>query len=94
MGFDSGDIVIIFLLQSVVIGLFGGVLGTTLGLTISVIVDNSAFPVATLETYPIAYEASNYVMAFVSGLLTTFIAGFLPARKASRVDPVDILRGT
>ena len=34
------------------------------------------------------------VMAFVSGLLTTFIAGFLPARKASRVDPVAILRGT
>jgi lipoprotein-releasing system permease protein len=94
MGFDSGDMVIIFLMQSVVIGLFGGIVGTTLGFIISWIVDNSAFPVATLETYPIAYEVSNYVMAFVSGLITTFIAGVLPARKASRVDPVEILRGT
>jgi lipoprotein-releasing system permease protein len=94
MGFDSGDIIVIFLMQSVVIGLFGGIVGTTLGFTISWIVDNTAFPVATLETYPIAYDVSNYIMAFGSGLLTTFIAGFLPARKASRVDPVEILRGT
>jgi lipoprotein-releasing system permease protein len=94
MGFNSADIVVIFLMQSVVIGLCGGIAGTALGFAISWIVDNSAFPVATLETYPIAYEVTNYVLAFCSSLITTFIAGYLPARKASRVDPVQILRGT
>ncbi len=94
MGFNSNDIVTIFLLQSVIIGLLGGVAGITLGFGISAFVDGLAFPVASLGTYPIAYKTWDYVMAIVAGLTTTFIAGFLPAYKASRVDPVAILRGT
>ena len=94
MGFNSQDIVTIFLLQSVIIGLVGGLFGVTFGFGISAFLDGLSFPVASIGTYPIAYETSDYVMAVVAGLTTTFVAGFLPAYKASRVDPVAILRGT
>ena len=94
MGFNSSDIVTIFLLQSVIIGLLGGVAGITIGFGISAYVDGLAFPVASIGTYPIAYDPSDYIMAAIAGLGTTFVAGFLPAYKASRVDPVAILRGT
>ncbi len=94
MGFNSHDIVTIFLLQSVIIGILGGVAGITVGFGISVYVDGLSFPVASIGTYPIAYDPADYVMAAVAGLSTTFIAGFLPAYKASRIDPVAILRGT
>jgi lipoprotein-releasing system permease protein len=39
------------------------------------------------------YDPSDYILAFSFGLITTFVAGYFPSRKASRVDPVSIIRG-
>lgn len=93
MGFDSKDIVQIFLTQSVIIGIFGGFVGMILGYFITLAVSYVPFHVATLKTLPVAYRAIDYGMAFFFGLLTTFVAGYLPSRKASQVDPVSIIRG-
>jgi lipoprotein-releasing system permease protein len=40
-----------------------------------------------------SYKSVDYLSAFGFGLLTTFVAGYLPAKKASKVDPVEIIRG-
>ncbi|WP_299455501.1 FtsX-like permease family protein [uncultured Microscilla sp.] len=93
MGFNGRDIIEIFLTQSVIIGMLGGVVGMALGNVISRIVNQIPFQIATLETLPIAYQAEDYIMASVFGLCTTFIAGYLPARKAANIDPVEIIRG-
>jgi lipoprotein-releasing system permease protein len=93
MGFEGRDIVEIFLVQSVIIGVLGGIVGIILGTIVSLTVNNVPFEVATLETLPMAYRPSDYFSAFGFGLLTTFIAGYLPAKKASKVDPVEIIRG-
>jgi lipoprotein-releasing system permease protein len=93
MGFEGRDIVEIFLVQSVIIGVLGGIVGIILGTIVSLSVNNVPFEVATLETLPMAYRTSDYFSAFGFGLLTTFIAGYLPAKKASKVDPVEIIRG-
>ncbi|WAC12486.1 ABC transporter permease [Dyadobacter pollutisoli] len=93
MGFDGKDIVQIFLVQSVIIGLIGGFIGLLLGFTIASIVDRIPFKIASLDTLPISYLPADYILAMVFGLIITFVAGYLPARKASKVDPVEILRG-
>lgn len=93
MGFNGKDIVEIFLSQSIVIGFIGGLIGVILGNIISRIVDNVPFEIASYDTMPIIYQPSDYIVAFTVGLLITTIAGYLPARKASKVDPVSILRG-
>lgn len=93
MGFDGKDIVQIFLTQSVIIGIIGGLIGLLLGNIFSRIVDDIPFKIASLTTLPIEFIASDYIMAFVFGVIITFIAGYLPARKASKIDPVEILRG-
>jgi len=93
MGFNGKDVVEIFLTQSVIIGLIGGLTGLMLGATIVKIVDQVPFEMGPLTTLPVTYDSSDYLMAFAFGILITFIAGYLPARKASKLDPVDILRG-
>jgi len=92
MGFEGNDIVQIFLSQSVIIGIAGGVLGLITGFGISFIIDHIPFPIEFMDTYPISYNASDYALSFFFGFITTFIAGYLPAKKASNVDPVEIIR--
>lgn len=93
MGFNGKDVVEIFITQSVIIGLIGGFTGLILGNIIVQIIDHMPFEVGILDTLPMAYNTSDYVLAFAFGVIITFLAGYLPARKASRVDPVAILRG-
>lgn len=93
MGFDGEDIVEIFLTQSVIIGLLGGVVGMAFGYVVSRLINNIPFNVAGLEVLPMTYNLDDYWLAFMFGLITTFIAGYLPARKASKIDPVEIIRG-
>jgi lipoprotein-releasing system permease protein len=93
MGFNGNDVIEIFLTQSVVIGLIGGFTGLGLGHIISKTVDNLPFEIATLTSLPMEYRSMDYFMALGFGIIITFLAGYLPARKASRIDPVDILRG-
>lgn len=93
MGFNGWNITNIFLLQAFVIGIIGGVLGLGLGYLISSLINQVPFKVAGLTTLPIMYRPTDFVLAFVFGITTTLVAGFLPARKAARVDPVLIIRG-
>jgi len=93
MGFAGNDIVQIFLFQSIVIGIIGGLLGIVFGFAVSVIVNQVPFHIATLSTLPMTYNIKDYIMSFVFGLITTFVAGYLPAKKASSIDPVSIIRG-
>lgn len=92
MGFDGRDIVQIFLIQSVIIGVIGGITGMGLGYVVSRIVNRIPFQVAGLETLPMSYYWEDYLMALGFGIITTFLAGYLPAYQASKVDPVSIIR--
>tara|TARA_R110002020_G_scaffold97708_1_gene233137 strand:+ start:59137 stop:60381 length:1245 start_codon:yes stop_codon:yes gene_type:complete len=92
IGFDGGDIVQIFLTQSIIIGIIGDLAGLFLGYVVSNLIHLIPFKIANLETLPIAFDVWDFIMAFLFGLITTFIAGYLPARKASKLDPVEIIR--
>ncbi len=93
MGFNGNDITEIFVSQAMFIGLMGGLLGLVLGNFIISILDKVPFKIGTMTTLPVTYRPEDYVLAFVFGLSFTFIAGYLPARKASKIDPVIIIRG-
>lgn len=96
IGYSSIDIVFIFLVQSIIIGLIGSLLGLGLGYIISYLIsitgiDTTDFII--VETYPINFEPVYYVLAFSFGILATLFSGYFPSKKASKVDPIKIIRG-
>ncbi|MGA0557502.1 ABC transporter permease [Larkinella sp. VNQ87] len=93
MGFSGRDVTLIFLQQALFIGLLGGLAGLALGWGISALVDQVPLRMANVDTLPVNFRLKDYVAAFSFGLITTTLAGYLPARKASQVDPVTIIRG-
>ncbi len=95
-GFAGRDVKTIFLFISLSIGIAGGLLGLLFGFILSVIIDQIPFVTASLPTvtsYPVNYNPVYYIIAAGFSLATTFFAGFFPAKKASKVDPVVIIRG-
>lgn len=95
-GFSGGDVRTIFIGLSLIIGISGGVVGLAAGLGLSVAIHHIPFTTQALpavKTYPVDFSAYRYVIGIVFALITTYIAGLFPARKASRVDPVQIIRG-
>lgn len=95
-GFSGNDVKWIFVLLSLVIGFVGGIFGLLFGFVFSKIIDNIPFVTAslpTVKTYPINYDITYYLIGFVFAMFTTTIAGLFPALKASKVDPVEIIRG-
>ena len=93
MGFSGKDILRIFLTQATVIGFTGGLTGVGLGYAISSLINQVPFHIAGLSTLPISYQLQDFIAALVFGISTTLLAGYLPARKASKIDPVVIIRG-
>jgi len=95
-GFSGNDVKWIFLSLSIIIGLAGGILGLVFGFVFSSIIDTIPFETAslpTIKTYPINYNPLYYVIGITFALFTTTVAGLLPALKASKIDPVEIIRG-
>jgi lipoprotein-releasing system permease protein len=92
-GFSGNDIMTIFLTQATVIGLLGAIVGVIMGYGLSLLITLVPFTIAGLETLPIFFRAEDFLLAVVFGIITTLIAGYLPSRKASKIDPVIIIRG-
>ena len=96
IGFSGKDVQMIFISQAMIIGLIGGILGLILGFGLSFLVSTIPFKTEALplvKTYPIDFNIWYYVIGIIFALISTFFAGYLPAKKAKKIDPVKIIRG-
>jgi lipoprotein-releasing system permease protein len=95
-GFSGKDVNRIFITIALSIGIFGGFIGLIFGFGLSSFIDQIPFNTSalpTVKTYPIDYNPKYYVIASIFSVVTTYFAGYFPARKASKIDPVIIIRG-
>lgn len=95
-GFAKKDIVRIFLSQSLIIGVLGAIAGLLLGFILSYGLSRVPFPEddwIVIKYFPVLFETKYYLAGAAFGILTTLIAGLMPAFKASKIYPVAILRG-
>lgn len=96
MGFTEGDIQGMFIVQGALIGLIGMVLGCGLGYLMSRALGSfrvNMDAVITAEYLFIVYDPMNYVTGGLSCMIAATFAAWLPARKAAKLRPVDIIRG-
>ncbi|MCX6180560.1 MAG: ABC transporter permease [Bacteroidetes bacterium] len=95
-GFSGKDVNAIFITIALTIGIFGGILGLVLGYGLSALIDQIPFntdSLPTVKTYPINYNPQFYMIGAIFSIVTTYLAGYFPSRKASKIDPVIIIRG-
>jgi len=85
VGARQRDIMQQFLLEAVVISTLGGMIGLSLGTVASIVL-------AEVTGFPLAPSFTVIVIALVVSLAVGIISGYLPARRAARLHPVEALR--
>lgn len=97
LGFAEGDMRTIFLLEGLMIGVIGSAAGWALGFGLTELLGSIKFEfragVTEVTHLPVARDLRHYLIASGFALLSAGVAGCLPARKAAKVKPVDIIRG-
>ncbi|HEX9881190.1 MAG TPA: ABC transporter permease [Hyphomicrobium sp.] len=74
-----------FLVEAIVLSLFGGLVGILLGLAL-------AWLATSALHVPFILNTSIIVVAFVFSALVGVVFGYFPARRAARLDPIEALR--
>jgi putative ABC transport system permease protein len=85
VGARGGDILVQFLVEAVTLSLIGGVLGIALGL-------GGSSAIAYFAQWRTLVRVEAVAVAFVFSAAVGVFFGFYPARKASRLNPIDALR--
>jgi len=91
IGFNGKDVVRIFVTQAISIGIMGVIGGVIMAIVLITVLRN-VYVGGDIGYFPIDYEPIKFIQGVVIGLVITFFAGYMPARKAANIDPVEILR--
>ena len=86
IGAKPSDILIQFMIESISICLVGGLIGVVLGVVASLIVN------ATVPSLPTVLDPSTIVIAVAFAVAVGLFFGIYPARRASKLNPIDALR--
>lgn len=94
IGYGPKRILQLILYQGFLLGVAGGILGLLLGYLMCVWVGSIdfGFEIGGSNHLLISYHWSIYVTAFITANVASLIASYIPAREASRLTPIDIIR--
>ena len=86
VGARQSDILQQFLIEAILVCILGGILGVLLSLGIGQLITHFAG-----GSFQMEYSTTSIIAAFVCSSLIGIVFGFIPARNAARLNPVDAL---
>jgi putative ABC transport system permease protein len=92
VGARSGDILLQFLVEAVMLSCIGGIIGFSLGVSASLGVTALINSFTTGTKWPTIISIPAAIVAFVFAACVGVFFGFYPARRASQLDPIEALR--
>jgi len=92
VGATSGDILRQFLIESIILALFGGTIGVLLGIGASVGMTMAINAWTKGSQWPIVISLPAAGVALVFAAAVGMFFGFYPAQRASKLDPIEALR--
>lgn len=91
MGYTRNDIVQLFIIQGMTLGLSGGVLGLVGGFFLCTYIESLNIG-GMMDKMHISFSLNVYLSAMLMAMASSVISSLLPARAAGSLKPIDILR--
>ena len=96
MGTSRRSIMLIFLLEAGIMGMAGVIIGCVLGYVASLAIASITIPIPPemyfgMDHLPVEIEFKNFISAGIFAMVINIIAGVFPARRASKMDPVEAI---
>ncbi|MEM4499736.1 MAG: FtsX-like permease family protein [Candidatus Woesearchaeota archaeon] len=91
-GAKNSDIRNMFLLESGLLGLIGGIIGIIIAIFISYLTQEITKNVLNLTVFLIKIKPIEGVLLIIFSMITGMISGYAPAKRASKINPIDALR--
>lgn len=97
MGYTREDISRIFIWQATIVLTVGTVAGWILGAVITYAVSRTPINIKGIfsaDTFIVSWSIWHYVAATLTAIVMVMLASLVPARRAARLEPGDVIRGT
>jgi lipoprotein-releasing system permease protein len=97
MGFTRRDIAAVFLWLGAIVLTLGSLAGAALGAALTLGVERLPLRVRGIfstDHFVVEWDPLHYLAAFVCAAVVVMFASLLPARRAARLEPGDVIRGT
>lgn len=91
MGYDQKETTFLFLIQGIILGIFGALIGMGLGALGCLYASTIPTPQGTMR---ISWNIWIYIQGFAMVVGASLIASYIPAKNAGKLSPIEIIRGT
>ena len=92
VGARNSDILYIFVIESCLLGLIGGIAGSFLGIGLAFLASASANAYFDNQILKVTFSLQLIIASVIFSLFIGLLAGVLPARQAAKLKPVEALR--
>jgi len=92
MGASARSVTAIFMMQGLIIGIVGTIVGATAGYALSYVLDRYKLISVPVDVYQVSHvpfkvQPEDFALVIVAAIVVCFVAPIYPSRQAARLDP-------
>lgn len=92
MGIKDKDASLIFLFQGLILGIIGSIIGTFLGLGLTFVFSNFVKNPDGTPLVPFYLDYTFIGLSVIIAIISATVAAFVPARKSSKLNPIEVIK--